>query len=90
MSDQVRYPGYVMRQLLVNELQSRVADITKKADSTFDMMNQPGLDEESINTLYQEYCSLLGQVTAMRDISEWAKEHSAPTIPVVSSSIKAK
>lgn len=74
----MKYPGYIIRQSLVDESQSRVADLKKEADETFNLMNTKGLDEDSVHTLYEKYASLLGQITAMRAINEWAKEHSEP------------
>lgn len=74
----MKYPGYIMRQSLVDESQKRVAVLKKEADETFELMNTKGLDQESVHTLYEKYASLLGQIQAMRDINEWAKEHTAP------------
>lgn len=74
----MRYPGYIMRQSLVDEMQKRVAVLKQEADKTFDLMNVKGLDQDSVNTLYEKYASLLGEIKAMRDLNEWAKEHTAP------------
>ncbi len=74
----MKYPGYIIRQSLVDESQRRVDVLKKEADETFNLMNTKGLDQESVHTLYEKYASLLGQITGMRAINEWAKEHSEP------------
>lgn len=83
MSDQVRYPGYIMRQSLVSESQKRVSEYQDEADSLWESMNKKGLDQESKQTLSESYAMMLGKIKAMRDINEWAKEHTAPNIPNV-------
>lgn len=76
----MRYPGYIMRQSLVDESQRRVEYLKKEAEKTFDMMNITGLDETSKTALSDQYSMLLGQIRAMRDINEWAREHTAPSL----------
>ena len=67
-----------MRQLLVENLQRRVEVIKQEADKTFDLMQTKGLDDKSKAALSDQHSMLLGQIRAMRDINEWAKEHSNP------------
>lgn len=74
----MRYPGYIMRQSLVDESQKRVEVLKREAEKTYDMMNTKGLDDKSIAALSDQHSMLLGQIKAMRDINEWAKEHSIP------------
>ena len=74
----MRYPGYIMRQSLVDESQKRVEVLKKEADKIFDMYEIKGLDEKSKAALSDQHSMLLGQIKAMRDINEWAKEHSVP------------
>lgn len=76
----MKYPGYIMRQSLVDESQKRVEGLKKEANQIFDMMSQPGLDNTSVNTLSDQHSMLLGQIKAMRDINEWAREHTAPSL----------
>lgn len=74
----IRYPGYIMRQSLVDELQRRVKELKEAEDKTWTLIETKGLDTESKQALIEQQSILLGQITAMRDISEWAKEHSVP------------
>lgn len=74
----MRYPGYIMRQSLVDESQRRVEVLKKEADKTFETMELNGLDSESKSALSDQHSMLLGQIKAMRDINEWAKEHLVP------------
>lgn len=74
----MRYPGYIMRQSLVDESQKRVEVLKTEAEKTYDMMNTKGLDDKSVAALSDQHSMLLGQIKAMRDINEWAKEHSIP------------
>lgn len=74
----MRYPGYIMRQSLVDESQKRVEVLKKEADQIFDMYETKGLDEKSKAALSDQHSMLLGQIKAMRDINEWAREHSVP------------
>ena len=67
-----------MRQLLIDELQKRVEVIKQESDKTFEMMETKGLDAESKSALSDQHSMLLGQIKAMRDINEWAREHTIP------------
>lgn len=77
----MKYPGYIMRQSLVDESQKRVEVLKREAEKTYDMMETKGLDEKSKSALSDQHSMLLGQIKAMRDINEWAKEHSIPPKP---------
>lgn len=79
----MKYPGYIMRQSLVDECQKRYADLRKESSDIYGSMEVKGLDQESKQALAEKYCSLLGEMRGLRAISEWAAQHSAPTIPVV-------
>lgn len=74
----IRYPGYIMRQSLVDESQKRVEELKKESNKVFDLLETKGLDDVSKQALSDQYSMLLGQIKAMRDINEWAKEHSVP------------
>jgi hypothetical protein len=74
----MRYPGYIMRQSLVDESQKRVEELKKESDKVYQMSEMQGLDEKSKQALIEQYYLLFGQIKAMRDINEWAKEHSIP------------
>lgn len=73
-----RYPGYIMRQSLVDELQKRVDELKEQEHKTWTLIETKGLDDKSKQALTEQHSMLLGQMRAMRDISEWAKEHSIP------------
>lgn len=79
----MKYPGYIMRQSLVDECQKRYAELRKESDNIFDSMEVKGLDQESKQALAEKYSSLIGEMRGMRAINEWATQHTAPTIPVV-------
>lgn len=74
----MNYPGYIMRQSLVNESQKRVDLLKDQSDKIFDTMETKGLDQESKHALAEQYSMLLGKIMAMREINEWAKEHTIP------------
>lgn len=74
----MKYPGYIMRQSLVDESQKRVEVLKREAEKTYDMMETKGLDEKSKSALSDQHSMLLGQIKAMRDINEWAKDHAVP------------
>lgn len=74
----MKYPGYIMRQSLVDESQKRVDLLKKESDKIYDSMEMKGLDQESKNVLSEEYARLIGKIQAMREINEWAKEHTIP------------
>lgn len=67
-----------MRQSLVDESQKRVEVLKREAEKTYDMMETKGLDEKSKSALSDQHSMLLGQIKAMRDINEWAKDHAVP------------
>lgn len=73
-----KYPGYIMRQSLVDESQKRAERTKEEAEKVYEMMNTKGLDSESKSALSDQHSMLLGQIRAMRDINEWAKEHTIP------------
>lgn len=79
-----RYPGYIMRQSLVDESQKRYEAINKEATSLYNDLSTAGLEEHHKQALSEQYSKLLGEMKALRDINEWAKEHTAPNIPVAS------
>jgi hypothetical protein len=69
-----------MRQSLVDELQKRVDELKEQEHKTYQLIETKGLDTESKQALTEQHSMLLGQIRAMRDINEWAKEHSVPSI----------
>ena len=74
----IRYPGYIMRQSLVDELQKRVEKLKEEEHKVWLLIETKGLDEKSKQALSEQHSMILGQMKAMRDISEWAREHSVP------------
>ena len=74
-----KYPGYIMRQSLIDEAEKRLKFVKEESDKIYKTLNEKGVDETSKATLGEVYLMLLlGQVIAMRDVIEWAKEHSVP------------
>jgi hypothetical protein len=69
-----------MRQSLVDELKKRVDELKEAENTIWVLVETKGLDEKSKQALTEQHSMLLGQITAMRDISEWAQEHSVPQI----------
>lgn len=74
----MRYPGYIMRQSLVDELKKRVEDLKEEEHHVYTLLETKGLDEKSKQALAEQHSMVLGQMKAMRDVSEWAKEHLVP------------
>lgn len=79
----MKYPGYIMRQSLVDECQKRYAELRKESNEIYDSMEVKGLDQESKQALAEKYCSLIGEMRGLRAVNDWAVQHTAPTIPVV-------
>lgn len=73
-----RYPGYIMRQSLVDELQKQFEQLKEQEHKTYELIETKGLDDKSKQALAEQHSMLLGQMRAMRDISEWAKNHLVP------------
>jgi tRNA U34 5-carboxymethylaminomethyl modifying enzyme MnmG/GidA len=76
----VRYPGYIMRQSLVDESQKRYEQIKKQAESLYNDLIVNGLEETHKQALSEMHSKLIGEMKALRDINEWAKEHTAPAM----------
>jgi hypothetical protein len=74
----MRYPGYIMRQSLVDESQKRVEELKEQEHKTYTLMETNGLDQKSKQALAEQHSMILGQIKAMRDINEWVKEQSIP------------
>lgn len=81
--NRVRYPGYIMRQSLVDESQKRYEQIKKEAESLYNDLTTNGLEEIHKQALSEMHSKLIGEMKALRDINEWAKEHTAPHIPAM-------
>ena len=73
-----QYPGYVMRQLLVEESQKRADELRAESDKVYALMETKGLDDKSKVDLSEQYYFLLGQIKGLRAINEWAKKHTLP------------
>lgn len=77
----MRYPGYIMRQSLVDESQKRYESIKKEAEHLYNDLTTKGLEDKHKNALAEAHSKLVGEMKALRDINEWAKEHTAPELP---------
>lgn len=73
-----------MRQSLIDESRKRYEAINKEADRLYTDISTKGLEEKHKQALIEQYSKLIGEMKALRDINEWAKEHTAPHIPVAS------
>lgn len=76
--DEKRYPGYVMRQSLVNEINIRTEGLQESSDVIYEEMKSKELESEEYQHLNQQYHLLLGKIRALRDLYQWAVSHDAP------------
>lgn len=77
-----QYPGYVMRQSLIDELQKKEREYKLKANDIYRQYEIKGLDEKSKAAFLEKYYLILGKIHNLREISEWAREHSAPSLKI--------
>lgn len=72
----MNYPGYVLRQTLIEQCQAKGEEAKKQAQKLFDAMDLA--DEKSAQMMYETAVMWNGKITAYREICEWAKDHLVP------------
>jgi len=71
-----RYPGYIMRQSLVDFIRNFKSEITVQSEETNEkMLRKTG---EEYEALERKYYTEIGMIKALRDIEQWAVIHQAP------------
>lgn len=73
-----QYPGYIMRQSLIDELEKRIELLKDESDKIHKALEKKGLDKETKTALGEFGLMTMGQIVALRDINEWAKQHAVP------------
>jgi hypothetical protein len=79
------YPGYVLRQHLIDYCQDQVArnakdlDLLRKDMAALETSDEPSEDALMV---YAEITKIMGVQLGLRGVCEWAKDHLAPPVEV--------
>lgn len=77
-----RYPGYIMRQSLVDfvrDFKSQMAVQSEETNEKLIKKAQKGSGNEGeYEALERKYYTEIGMIKALRDIEQWAVIHQAP------------
>jgi hypothetical protein len=75
-----QYPGYVLRQSLIEFCQAEVVTIGESQKALENALETKGLSDSDRAVLNESYSSNIGAQSMLRKITEWAAAHSAPPV----------
>ena len=77
-----RYPGYIMRQSLVDFCQDKQDEITSKRKEYQAFADDQELPEDVVATFDNADYLEMGRQQAFREVCEWARGHLVPPLGV--------
>lgn len=80
MGTEAMFPGYITRQSLIDFCRKKGKEYGAEAEKLYDASETSGLDAETKATLTDGYAQALGRQRALREVTVWAADHSAPDI----------